>query len=113
MSSMSLDPCDYDMRDYNCSYWGYECEDDGDYGGYDDNHDQESNGNASYYSGGEYEEDGDNSSYSVYGEDDEPTDDSYDDDDGACERSFSHSKSKVGSYDGDETYYTSHPKDEG
>ncbi|KAG5576128.1 hypothetical protein H5410_056262 [Solanum commersonii] len=34
-------------------------------------------------------------------------------DDGACERSYSHSESEDGSYDGARTYYTSHSKDEG
>uniref|UniRef100_M1DZ30 Histidine-rich glycoprotein n=1 Tax=Solanum tuberosum TaxID=4113 RepID=M1DZ30_SOLTU len=120
MSSIALDPCDYEMGDYDCRDGGYGCEDDGDYAGYDDSHDQKTDENEEYYSGGKYEEDGDHSSYSEDGdhssysedgENDEPCDDSYDDD-RVCERSYSYSESKASSYDGDKTYYTSHPKDE-
>lgn len=112
MSVIASDPCDYYMGDYDCSDGVYGCEDDGDYGGYDDGHDQEPNGNESYYSGGEYEENRDHRSYGEDVEDEEPCDGSYDDD-GACERSYSHYESEDGSYDGDGTYYTSHSEDEG
>ncbi|KAH0773911.1 hypothetical protein KY290_011048 [Solanum tuberosum] len=112
MSSVASDPCDYDMGAYDCSDGGYGFEDDGDYGGYDDRHDQEPNGNESYYSGGEYEENGDHISYGEAGEDEEPCDGSYDDD-GACEIYSSHSESEDGSYDDDRTCYTSHSKDQG
>uniref|UniRef100_M1DKW2 Histidine-rich glycoprotein n=1 Tax=Solanum tuberosum TaxID=4113 RepID=M1DKW2_SOLTU len=112
MSSIASDPCDYYMGYYDCNDGVYGCEDDGDYGGYDDSHDQEPNGNESYYSRGEYEKNGDHSYYGEDGEDDKPCDGSYDDD-GACERSYSYSESENCSYDGDGTYYTSHSKDEG
>ncbi|WMV30241.1 hypothetical protein MTR67_023626 [Solanum verrucosum] len=61
---------------------GYGCEDNGDYGGYDNSHDQEPNGNESYYFGGEYEENGKHSSY---GKDEKEAScgSSYDDE-GAC-----------------------------
>ncbi|KAK4716376.1 hypothetical protein R3W88_014714 [Solanum pinnatisectum] len=111
MSSIALDPRDYDIGDYDCSDGGYGCEYDGDYGGYDDSHDQESNGNESYYSRGEYER---NVEHSSYGKDDEEgyCGGSYDDV-GACERSYSHSESEDGSYDYAGTCYTSHSQDEG
>ncbi|KAH0672853.1 hypothetical protein KY290_025091 [Solanum tuberosum] len=112
MSSIASDPSDYYMGYYDCNDGVYGCEDDGDYGGYDDSHDQEPNGNESYYSRGEYEKNGDHSYYGEDGEDDKPCDGSYDDN-GACERSYSHSESENCSYDGDGTYYTSHSKDEG
>ncbi|KAK6791532.1 hypothetical protein RDI58_010613 [Solanum bulbocastanum] len=94
VSSIASDPCDYDMGDYDCSDGGHRFEDDGDYGGNDDIHDQELNGNKSYYSGGEYEENYDHSSYSEDEEDKKPFDGSYDDD-GASERSYSHFESKM------------------
>ncbi|KAH0685547.1 hypothetical protein KY285_016089 [Solanum tuberosum] len=111
MSSIASDPCDYDIGDYDCDDEGYACEDNGDYGGYDNSHDQEPNGNKSYYSGGEYEENGE---HSFYGEDGEEAScgSSYGDE-GACERSYSHSESEDGSYDDAGTCYTSHSQDEG
>uniref|UniRef100_M1DPE4 Histidine-rich protein n=1 Tax=Solanum tuberosum TaxID=4113 RepID=M1DPE4_SOLTU len=106
MSSIASDTCDYDMGDYGCDDEGYGWEDNGDYGGYDDSHDQEPNENDSYYFGGEYER---NVEHSFYGEDREEEcscGSSYDDE-GACERSYD------GSYDEAETCYTSHFQDEG
>uniref|UniRef100_M1DUX7 Histidine-rich glycoprotein n=1 Tax=Solanum tuberosum TaxID=4113 RepID=M1DUX7_SOLTU len=112
MSSIASDPCDYDMGDYDCDDEGYGCEDNNDYEGYDDSHDQESNENESYYSRGEYER---NVEHSSYGEDRGEEDfcgSSYDDD-GACERSYSHSESEDGSYDDAGTCNTSHYQDKG
>ncbi|KAH0773699.1 hypothetical protein KY290_010836 [Solanum tuberosum] len=80
------------MGDYGCDYKGYGCEDNVDYGGYDDSHDQEPNENESYYSGGEYEK---NVEHDSYGEDKE--------EEGSC----------GGSYDDVGTCYTSHSQDEG
>uniref|UniRef100_M1DSG6 Uncharacterized histidine-rich protein DDB_G0274557 n=1 Tax=Solanum tuberosum TaxID=4113 RepID=M1DSG6_SOLTU len=111
MPSIASDTCDYDMGDYDCDDEGYGCEDDGDYGGYDNSHDQEPNGNESYYSGGEYEENGEHSSYGEDGE--EPSCGSSYGDEGAGERSYSHSESEDGSYDDAGTCYTSHSQDEG
>ncbi|KAH0652700.1 hypothetical protein KY289_030378 [Solanum tuberosum] len=111
MPSIASDTCDYDMGDYDCDDEGYGCEDDGDYGGYDNSHDQEPNGNEGYYSGGEYEENGEHSSYGEDGE--EPSCGSSYGDEGAGERSYSHSESEDGSYDDAGTCYTSHSQDEG
>ncbi|KAH0695809.1 hypothetical protein KY289_013291 [Solanum tuberosum] len=112
MSSISFDSCDYAMGDYDCDDEGYGCEDNGDYGGYDNSHDQEPNENESYYSGGEYER---NVEHNSYGEDrkEEASCGSCYGDEGACERSYSHFESEDGSYDDDRTGYTSHSQDEG
>ncbi|KAK4733808.1 hypothetical protein R3W88_008069 [Solanum pinnatisectum] len=98
MSSIAFDPCDYDMGDYDCDEEGYGCED------------NETNGNESYYSGGEFEENGGHSSY---GENEEEAScgSSYDDE-GACERSYSHSESEDGFYDDAATCCTSQSQDE-
>ncbi|KAK4731663.1 hypothetical protein R3W88_024651 [Solanum pinnatisectum] len=111
MSSIASDPCDHDMGDYDCDDEGYGCENNGDYGGYDNRHDQEPNGNESYYFGGEYEENGEHSSYGEDGE--EASYGSSYGDKGACERFYSYSESEDGSYDDAGTCYTSHSQDEG
>ncbi|KAG5615053.1 hypothetical protein H5410_014877 [Solanum commersonii] len=73
---------------------------------------KELNGNESYYSGGEYKR---NVEHNSYGEDrgEESSCGSSYDDDGACERSYSHSEIDGGSYDDARTCYTSHSQDEG
>ncbi|KAH0743101.1 hypothetical protein KY290_031094 [Solanum tuberosum] len=90
----------------------YGCKDNGDFGGYEDSHNQEPNENESYYSGGEYER---NVEHSSYGEDrgEENSCGSSYDDEGAYERSYSHSESEDGSYDDAKKCYTSNSQDEG
>ncbi|KAK6780063.1 hypothetical protein RDI58_022247 [Solanum bulbocastanum] len=111
MSSIASDPCDYDMGDHDCDNEGYEYEDNGDYRGYDDSHDQELNKNESYYFEGEYERKVEHNSYDEDGE--KASCGSSYGDERACERSYSHSESEDGSYDDAGTCYTSHSQDEG
>ncbi|KAK4726901.1 hypothetical protein R3W88_031818 [Solanum pinnatisectum] len=112
MSSIASDPCDYDMGEYDCDDEAYGCEDNGDYGGYDDSHDQEPNENESYYFRGEYEKNVEQDSYGEDREEEGSCGSSYDDE-GAYERSYSHSEIEGGSYDDAGECYTSHSQDEG
>lgn len=97
MSSIALDPCDYDVVMWKTMFVATTamsimmmC----DYRGYENSYDQESSGDESYYSEGEHEENSEHSSYGEDGEDEETYNGSYDD---------------VGTCEG---CYTSHYKDE-
>ncbi|KAH0655578.1 hypothetical protein KY285_030460 [Solanum tuberosum] len=93
-------------------YKGYGCKDNGDYGGYEDSHDQEPNENESYYSEGEYERNVEHNSYGENRGKEDSCGSSYDNEE-ACERSYSHSESEDGSYDDAKKCYTSKSQDEG
>lgn len=73
MSSIASNRCDYGVENYICSNGGYECNDDGDYRGYENIHDHKLYKDESYYFRvehkfiGQYE---DNDTYNSYCEDD-------------------------------------------
>ena len=79
MSSIASHPCDDDMKNYVCSDGGYEHDDEGGYGVYENIHDHEPYLHESYYFGGEYEENDARNSYYEDGGVEEPCSDSYGD----------------------------------